>query len=132
MTPDEFLRLACEFALLREERMVNEEQFHPILRDCGLSPNEIESLTAALAARRDIKRFRVIGGFADFEITRPVFVNYVLRGLPVGTVSRARELCKAWLKPGGGDVTAARLAAELNVPSFQSQVLLEVSTNQRP
>src|ERR1700722_12108837 len=79
MTPEEFLDLACKLALDHEERMVNEEQFHPILLERGLSAIEIESLTVTLAARHKIERLPFVGGSADFEISKPAFMDYVLR-----------------------------------------------------
>jgi hypothetical protein len=123
MTSEEFLDLACKLALDHKERMVNDAQFHPLLRERGLSASEIESLTATLAARGEIERHRFVGGFADFEIAKPVFIRYVLRPLPATTANQALELCRAWRQPGGGDATAERLATELSLSPFVSVIL---------
>jgi hypothetical protein len=121
MTPEAFLELACELALDKHDRLVNDVQFHPILQERGLSDDEIESLTATLAASGHIEGRPLGGGY--FEISKPVFVRFVLRTLPASTVNKALELCKAWCQPGGGDATAERLAKELNLPEFEAVML---------
>ena len=121
MTPEEFLDLACKLALDHEERMVNDAQFHPILRKRGLSAREIESLTASLETSGRIDPLPAGGGY--FEITKPVFVRYVLRPVPTSTTNKALELCKAWRQPGAGDATAERLATELSLSPFVSVIL---------
>ena len=129
MTPEEFLDLACKLALDHEERMVNEEQFHPILLERGLSAIEIESLTVTLAARHKIERLPFVGGSADFEISKPAFMDYVLRTLPEGTVNKGLELCKTWGQRGGREVNAQLLATELSLSPFIAGILFECCVN---
>jgi hypothetical protein len=121
MGPAEFLDLACELGVANRERIVNDSQFHPLLKDRGLSDAEIERLKAILAAQGKIVRSAVDGGY--FEIAKQVFVDYAIREVPASTVNRARELCAEWVRPGGGDATAQRLATELSLPEFQAVML---------
>jgi hypothetical protein len=121
MTPAQFLDLACEVAVSNKERIVNDTQLHPLLLQRGVSPVEIESLKTTLAARGEIERSRVDGGY--FDIAEPVFLRYAIKDVPPPKIKQARELCAAWRRPGGGDVSAERLAAELGLPISKAQML---------
>jgi len=70
---EEFLYLAWKFARDHKARIVNHAQFRPILQEHGLSGAEIESLTAP----GQVDGLWRTGEY--FEITRPVFMDYVLR-----------------------------------------------------